>query len=48
MFRIRIWAGKIDTNALSIDMTKCDAVYEILQKNVFLIMIMIMKNIENP
>ena len=35
MFQIRIWVGKIDTNALSIDVTKCDVIYEILQKNGF-------------
>ncbi len=44
-----IQVGKIDTNVLSIDVTKCDITYEILQKPIrFLIMIMIMKDIENP
>ena len=32
IFGVRIWAGKIDTNALSIDVTKCDVVYKILEK----------------
>ncbi len=41
-----IWVGKFDANALSIDVTKCDATSEILiffnNDND------IMKNIENP